>query len=430
MKISPARAAAFDILLRIETQSAFSSILLPQFEATLETRDRSLCHELVLGVLRRQICLDRVIGLLTKNKKLDLEVRIALRIALFQILHLDKVPDFSAVNESVALTIRAKKTSAKGLVNAVLRNAIRGIPEIVFVDDIDRVSTVTSHPRWLIEKWTNDLGASEAEQLANANNKPPAISFRSTVRGEGVDLSLLGTPSAIVDGAFTAGRMHKDLRSAFEQGLIYFQDEGSQLVAKDAEPKHDQRFLDACAAPGSKTTLVAKAIDTQCGLIVAGDLHSARIRSLVENCKNQGADFVRIGQYDAVYGLPFARNSFDVVLTDVPCSGTGTIRHNPEIRYTVQPDDLADLASKQLAVLENASYTVKPGCRLIYSTCSLEIEENERVVGSFLSRTQDFEIRPPQVPSKYITSGNFARTFPHRDKMDGFFIAELVRRPA
>jgi 16S rRNA (cytosine967-C5)-methyltransferase len=425
MKISPARTAAFDILLRIERDGAFSSILLPQYESELDPKDRALCHEIVLGVLRQQMYLDRVLETFVGDRKLDLEVRITLRIGLFQILYLDKIPAFSAVNESVNLVGRAKKSSAKGLVNATLRNAARSTPDIVYNDDIERISVETSHPRWLIDKWIGEFGPDDAEKIAESNNRPPTLVFRATMKTGNMDLSLLGRPLDIPGRSYVADAFMPTLREATANDQVYFQDAGSQMVAEAVSLEPGQRFLDVCASPGSKTTYVAAFFRPT--FIIAGDVSAARVRLLRENCVRQGADFVYVSRYDAAQSLPFAEESFDVVLVDAPCTGTGTIRHNPEIRYFLKPADFAELSLKQLAILTNASKVVRKSGRLIYSTCSLEFEENERVAERFAAENPEFSTVRPNVDQRFITKDGFARTFPHREGFDGFFIAEFRR---
>jgi 16S rRNA (cytosine967-C5)-methyltransferase len=332
MNISPARTAAFDILQKIEQEKAYSSVLLPIYEEKLANKDRALCHEITLGVLRRKLYLDRLIGEFV-DKKLDLPVRIALYIGLYQLLFLDRIPGYSAINESVNLVQRAKKTSAKGLVNAVLRKVSRDVPALKFSDEIERISVETSHPRWLIEKWISDLGIEDAESLAAANNDAGKLEFRTTSK---LDAGLTG---------------HEDLETLNRlagEGKIYFQDEGSQMVASVVDIARGQRFLDVCAAPGSKTTYIADRYhDREDTLFAAGDLHRHRLETLKASCINQGLDFVNIVQYDAGTALPFSDASFDSVLVDAPCSGTGTIRHNPEIRYLLEEKDLGELHDKQ-----------------------------------------------------------------------------------
>lgn len=430
MKISPARTAAYDILFRIENEKAFSSILLPIFEEELSDPDRSLCHELVLGTLRRQLYLDRVIDLFSNGKKLDIEVRLAIRIALYQILYLTKIPSYSAINESVNLVQRAKKTSAKGFVNAILRRASRETPELAFTDEIDRISIETSHPYWLIQKWVNALGMAEAEKFAAANNDIPAIAFR-LISPMSSDIQALldsSTPSDFVEGCYIAQRKEPLLWTLATSGDIYIQDESSQMIAQAVEPPPAGYFLDVCAAPGGKTGLVAKNNRENAKLVVAGDLHSSRVAILRENCRRQDVTFVNILQYDAERGLPFAEHSFDTVLVDAPCSGTGTIRSNPEIRYSLKPGDLPELSSKQLSILKNASKVVRPGGALIYSTCSVEKEEDEDVSLAFLNENSEFRAEVPSVAAVFLTKDGFVRTWPQRDNTDGFFAGVFRRR--
>ena len=428
MKISPARIAAFEILNKIEKEKAFSSALLPLYEENLESKDRALCHELTLGVLRKQIYLDKMIESFTNNKKLDLAVRIALRLGIYQLRFLDKIPDYSAINESVNLVQFAKKTSAKGFVNAVLRRVLREEVELKFADDIERVSVETSHPRWLIENWIKQFGFEETAKLAAANNETPQMVFRLTGKSDAQTLEILNkigleiVESEYVSGAFHVLKPNEILFAFAREGKIYFQEESSQLVGNFVNLQTGESFLDVCAAPGSKTTQIGFRF------LVAGDLYWHRIETLRKNCLKQDVRNVNILEYDALKTLPFAESGFDVVLVDAPCSGTGTIRHNPEIRYFLTEKDFAQLSAKQLKILHNASKVVKSGGRLLYSTCSLEKEENEAVCERFLNQTTSFDKVLPQLSERFLTEKGFARTFPNRDKMDGFFIAVFQKK--
>jgi 16S rRNA (cytosine967-C5)-methyltransferase len=439
-KVAPARVAAFEILSKIESEKAFSSALLPVYEAKLSAKDRALCHELTLGVLRRQIYLDRLIEKLTNKKieKFDLAVVLALRLGLYQLLFLEKIPNYSAINESVNLVQAAKKTSAKGLVNAVLRRVLREKVELDFIDKIEEIAIKNSHPRWLVEKWISEFGFAETEKLLGANNETPKLAFRFTGK-----ISLVGakaqkevlenlnvdfSESTYVSDCFIAEKINENLLEAVKNGEIYFQDEASQLVANLFEIKENEKFLDVCAAPGSKTTLIAERGMRNTESIFAGDYYQQRVGTLKENCFRQAVGFVRIIRYDAEKCLPFAEKEFDWILVDAPCSGTGTIRHNPEIRYFLSEKDFSELSEKQLRILKNASKLVKSSGRLIYSTCSLEQEENETVAAKFLFENQEFEKIQPSVHERFLTSDNFARTFPQKDKMDGFFIAAFAKK--
>ncbi len=428
-KISPARTAAFDVLRRIEKERAFSSVALPQAEEGLSEKDRALCHEITLGVLRKQFLLGRYISEFATGKRIDPEVRLALRMGLYQLLFLDRVPPYSVINESVNLVARAKKVSAKGFVNAILRQATRGIPELHFAGEADRVSTHTSHPRWLIAKWVEQFGESRAFAIAAANNAPPRITFR--VVDPAVESEMLKqvadiTSCEFTDGCYVSNSFGEELRRLAESGRIYLQDQASQLVAASIPVAAGESFLDICAAPGGKTTSIARRVPG--AVVVSGDIHLERVRQIRRTFQLQQCENVEVLQYDAEYALPFDEATFDVVLVDAPCTGTGTIRHNPEIALYLDEDVFTAISEKQLNILRNASKSVKPGGSLVYSTCSLEIDENEGVCGRFLDGNSDFEPVAVDLDRRFITDSGYARTFPDRDGMDGFFIAHFRRK--
>lgn len=428
MKISPARIAAFEILTKIEKEKAFSSVLLPLYEEKLEAKDRALCHALTLGILRKQIYLDRIIDAAANHKKIDSAVRIALRLGIYQLLFLDKIPDYSAISESVNLVQYAKKTSAKGFVNAILRRVSREQFEFNYADEVERVSVETSHPRWLIENWANQFGFASAENIARANNETPELVFRLTPKANEKTLEILtktGLEIGASDNVPNSYRVSKpnEILFAFAgEGKIYFQEESSQLVGQLVNIQKGEKFLDVCCAPGSKLSQIAGQSDGD-NFIVGGDLYDRRLRVTGEILAKTGVKNVNLLAYDALKPLPFENEIFDVVLIDAPCSGTGTIRHNPEIRYFLTENDFTELSAKQLKILNNASKVVKSGGMLVYSTCSIERAENETVCESFLNDTPDFEKIAPEVSQKFLTAESFARTFPDRDRMDGFFIA-------
>jgi len=429
MKLSPSRVAAFEILCRIDARHEFSSSLLNDSELKLSDKDSRLCHELVLGTLRRQILLDRYIDALTQSRKLDAEVRIILRLALHQLYFLDKIPDHAIVNEAVGLTGRARKSSARGLVNAVLRSAIRKKPEVVFEDDLERLSIETSHPKWLLEKWSCQFGFERARDLAIANNQEPKLYFRKTPVSINTSMPLVGKKFDRVRGCYIAEAISVELRRLVEDGMIYIQDAGSQLVANAIDIDSGERFLDVCASPGGKTMAVvtnALSNDQQNIGFFAGDISSRRIKILADTIARQQGNS-KIVQYDASVSMPFEESSFDHVLIDAPCTGTGTIRHNPEIRYFIQPSDFGRMQQTQIAILNNAADIVKKGGRLIYSTCSLEREENEDVCEHFMNERSNFRQLSPRIPERFVTKDGYGRTFPPHDDIDGFFIATFER---
>ena len=437
--VSPSRLTAFEILRRVG-EGAYASVLLASREDELSPPDRALCHELVMGVLRRQLWLDRLVEHYANRKVagLDESVRIILRIGLYQLRFLSRVPASAAVNESVKLVNFARLRSAGSFVNAVLRRATRepGIDPTSNIDDpLEQVSVATSHPQWLIERWTRVFGSAEAEALAQANNEAAPVAFRvvkSRAQETGVceALRVAGaqlTPSKVTPGAWRIDGAGSLLAELITAGKVYVQDEASQLVALQLDVKPGQRLLDLCAAPGSKTTQIAD-LSLDSAVIVAADLHEHRLRTLVSSADLQGLRSIRCVGLDGLQPLPFAEGSFDCVLVDAPCSGTGTLRRNPEIRWRISPADIEDLARRQKQLLFNAARVVRLGGRLVYSTCSVEPDENEDVVKTFLENNETFRLIELTVNDGLRTSLGKARTWPQRQGTDGFFVSAFERK--
>ena len=392
-----------------------------------------------MGVLRRQLWLDRLIDQFSKRAAADLDspVRLALRLGIYQLRFLSRVPASAAVNESVNLVHRARLRSAAGLVNAVLRRAARereADPTAGIDDPIELLSVRTSHPRWLIERWIGSFGFEETEEFANANNEVAPLAFR-VVRRQSSDAEILEilsnvgatiTPSAMTPGAYRISGGVQMVQSLAAAGKIYLQDEASQRVASALETISSDRILDLCAAPGSKTTQIADLVNDT-AITVAGDLYHHRLQTISSLAKQQDLSHVFPVQLDGLESLPFRNSSFQRVLVDAPCSGTGTLRRNPEIRYRISPADIQSLATRQKTVLSNAASVVAKEGRLVYSTCSVEHDENEDVVNSFLENQKDFSLVPLAGNDPIRTVDGTGRTWPHRDGTDGFFIAVLER---
>ena len=434
--VSPARLAAFEILHRV-AEGGYASVLLAARAEELEPRDRALCHEMVMGVLRFQLWLDRVIAHFGGRSvsQLDLPVALALRLGLYQLRFLARVPQSAAVNESVNLVHAARLRSAGSFVNAVLRRATREPsydPAAEIKDPLERMSVSTSHPLWLISRWDRLFGTRGAEALAIANNQPAPLAFRVVRQQEAEDvfqqLRESGAslePSQIADGAWRIKGGGEWVQRLARSGKIYFQDEASQLVAQIVAPNAGDTVLDVCAAPGSKAGQIAIRSDVR---VIAGDKHFHRIktvRSLFQSHQLANGSCLVL---DGESRLPFRESTFARVLVDAPCSGTGTLRHNPEIRWRISAPDIIQLAGRQRQILTNAALVVKPGGRLIYSTCSVEPEENEAVVKAFAEQRTDFELVQLKVNETLITSAGAARTWPQRDDSDGFFIAAFARK--
>ena len=425
-EVSPARLAAFNLLRQVEA-GAFSSVVLAAEEPKLQPSDRALCHELVLGVLRRQLFLDKIIEHSSKRRieSLDSAVRIALRIGLYQLRFLSRIPASAAVNESVSLVRVARLSSATAFVNAVLRRAIREEkydPAAEISDPIEWLAVDASHPVWLIERWVKAIGMEEAKEFAYGNNMVPLTVFRvvrmradqeevlSKLRAAGASLAR----SYLAEDAWRISQGTSMLRELSAAGQIYLQDEASQLVPQLLNVEPGERVLDLCAAPGGKTTLMADRAGDR-AMIIAADRSSSRMATVIATSSLHGLKSIKPVILDATEQLPFKAGAFDKVLVDAPCSGTGTLGRNPEIRWRLSAADISAFAEKQKKILERAAEAVKPGGRLVYSTCSVEPEENEEVIEEFLRRNDRFRIV------------DTVRTWPQRHGCDGFFMAVLQR---
>ena len=439
-RVSPARRAAYDVLRRVEESDAFASVLLASNEDELSREDRALSYEIVLGVLRHELWLDYLIEHYTGRKasKLDAPVRRSLRMGLYQLRFLSRIPPSAVVNESVNLAHRARVRSAAGLINASLRRAVREPeydPTARITDHLERIAVRHSHPLWLIKRWADWLGPEETERFAAANNVAPPVAFRVVRKHEekGRVLDELRAAGASVEaskvapGAWRISGASVMLRELAQRGRIYLQDEASQLVAHVLDAQAGERVLDVCAAPGSKTTHIATRTP-EISLIVAGDVHEHRLRTVVEAGARQGIETLRAVVHNAAASLPFAEASFDRVLVDAPCTGTGTLRRNPEIRWRITARDILELSALQLRLLSNAARMVRRGGRLVYSTCSVEREENEDVISSFLKQDARFKQLLWDVPASLQADGDVARIWPHKQGADGFFIAAFERQ--
>ncbi|MDT5062808.1 MAG: rRNA (cytosine967-C5)-methyltransferase [Acidobacteriota bacterium] len=439
--VSPARLAAFNILRRVEEEGAYASLLLAASEtAEMRADDRALCYELVLGTLRRQLWLDRLMEHYAgrNSASLDAPVRRALRLGLYQLRFLSRIPASAVVNESVNLAYVSRLRSAAAFINAVLRRATREPdydPAADVADPLERLSVETSHPAWLIERWVKAFGRDEAEAFARANNEAPPHALRIIARRASEEEVLselraaggVAEPSQVAPTAWRVQGAAAVLQRLALEGKIYLQDEASQLVAHVLDARAGERVLDVCAAPGSKTTHIA-ARTPDLSIIVAGDLHEHRARQILKAATRQGVEHLSVVVHDAENALPYAESSFDRVLVDAPCTGTGTLRHNPEIRWRISAQDILDLSRRQRGILAGVARMVRPLGRLVYSTCSVEPEENEEVVAHFLDENNTFKQVAVNTPPEISGEDGAARTWPHKSGADGFFIAAFERR--
>jgi 16S rRNA (cytosine967-C5)-methyltransferase len=449
MAVSPARTSAFDILLRVEQQTAYASELLHSSRyAELSPADHGLATELVMGVLRWRSLLDSQIATVSSQPvaKLDMEVLVTLRLAAYQLGWLDRVPARAAIHESVELVRRARKRSAVPFVNAVLRKLASAAPtddRIVFSSatsiaeaaSINDLAAKSAHPSWIIERWGKQFGLETARRICGCDQQIPATTIRmrdsraeEDLRIEGIELApgdFLASARRVVSGDVTRTQV-------FAASRVAIQDEASQLVA--ALVGRGKRILDGCAAPGGKTWSIA---DRNPGSMVAAvELHPHRAVLLGKRVPAPNVQVITSDLQELAILEPFDR-----VLLDVPCSGTGTIARNPEIKWRLSRQDLRDLAARQLALLQAAMKHVAPGGKLLYSTCSLEREEDEAVVEQSLGENSGFrlldcfaELERLRAEGEWISldiaqfvRGPYLRTIPGVQRCDGFFAAVMER---
>jgi len=457
MAASPARAVAFEILLRVEREESYAAELLHSARlAKLPSRDHGLATELVMGVLRWQSLLDRRLGAASSQQleRLDGEVLAALRLGAYQLQFLSRVPARAAIFESVELVKAARKRSAAPFVNAVLRKIAGAGAEDIFAEigkshDSMTLAQNAAHPPWLVARWSEHYGLEATRQICIQDQTVPGTTIHihddearvdqvnqisrtdAELAAAGVQLSpgrLLSAARRVLSGDVTGTR-------AYLEGRISIQDEASQLVALLVG--RGEEILDCCAAPGSKTALIARRNPRAKVLATELHLHRARLLQNLNRLPN-----VQVVAADARH-LPFSPSfTFDRILADVPCSGTGTLAGNPEIKWRLKVEDLHDLQLRQLAILKSALAQLAIGGRLVYSTCSLEHEENEAVVEAALEGTAEFKVADLKGELEQLRqcgemcwediasllAGPYLKTIPGVHPCDGFFAALIERR--
>jgi len=368
-----------------------------------------------------------------------------LRLGLYQILFLTRTPSSAAVNESVELAKRVRGKGGAGFVNAVLRSSIRQKDEILYPDTEQdpalHISVVQSHPPWLVQRWVKELDVEETLRICTYNNQISPLALRTnTLKINRADLieklrekELKPFPSTFSeDGILLQDPPPTSELPFLKEGLYIIQDEASQLITSVMDPRPGERILDACAAPGGKTTHMAQAMENR-GEIYALDLSKGKSDLIGEMCQRLGIGIIKTVKGDAATSLPISEGLvFDRVLADVPCSGFGTLRKNPDLKWRRGEKDIKRLSELQFSILGNVSAYVKEGGVLVYSTCTVFHEENEDVVERFLDKHREFELVPMDqlLPEKFhvfIRNGYF-RTFPPNNGMDGFFAARLAKR--
>ena len=441
--VTPARKAAFTVLMAVERGQVHSDDLLRgKAVDALSAPDRNLAMALVLGVLRWQIRLDHQLQVLLKrpNAKLDPEVRIALHLGAFQILQMDRIPAHAAIDESVELAKQAGHRFASGMVNAVLRK-LSSTSFDFSEENAAELALAQAHPAWMAERWAGFYGLEAARAICRNGQRQPTLTVRivsSAVEAEIVEAGVVLEASELLTAARTVVSGDVTATPTFLEGRVHLQDEGSQLAAEIAGK--GGAILDCCAAPGGKTLILAER-NPQAS-IVACESSAPRLEQLRKRVAGFGDRVVcRLADTTAL----IEESVFDLALADVPCSGTGTLGRNPEIRHRLHLEDLARQAERQRAILLAALRAVRPGGRVVYSTCSLEPEENEQVVGAVLKETPNargisLDSRIEVLRSEgiltsagaerlktSITPEGHLRLLPGAFQTDGFFIAAIER---
>ncbi|ACX64234.1 16S rRNA (cytosine(967)-C(5))-methyltransferase RsmB [Paenibacillus sp. Y412MC10] len=439
-----------NVLTQVEQEGAYSNLLLNSAlqKSSLAKSDAGLATELIYGTISRLNTLDYFLDKFVNKgvRKLQPWVRALLRISLYQIVYLDRIPDHAVVSEAVNLAKRRGHQGISGMVNGVLRNILRqketlAIPEDM--TDAQRISLLHSHPQWLVERWISQYGTEATEAICAANNEPPAVSVRvnTTMISRDDMLKLMGnhgldaSPSSVSPyGIVVKGAGNMALTDWYREGMISIQDESSMLVAEAVQPEPGMRVLDCCAAPGGKSAHMGELMNDE-GSIVANDIHAHKGKLISDQASRLGLDSISIVTGDALdLADRFEPASFDRILLDAPCSGLGVIRRKPDLKWGKSQEDIHEIAALQLRLLESVSTLLRPGGILVYSTCTIEPRENEGVVSAFLEGHSEFAIAEDglgalsRLGENSLARGGGIQILPQHYHSDGFYIARLGRR--
>ncbi len=438
------REYILNILVDIDKNNAYSNLTINKClkDSKLEAIDRRFVTEIVYGVLENKLYLDYIISLLStiKIKKLNTNVINILRMGLYQIIFLDKIPEFAAVNESVKLGKKYDFRSFK-FINGVLRSYIRKKDTIKIPsfenNPITHLSIKYSHPIWLIEKWVKEFGMEDTINLLKANNETPPLTARINtllINKENFKKELAKENIKVSEGKYIQEAVEisnvtniGDLTS-YKKGYFQIQDESSMFVAHVLDPKPGEYVLDVCSAPGGKATHIAQLMENS-GRILARDIHPHKLKLIENNVDRLKINIIETQCFNAKELDQNSIEKFDKVLVDAPCSGLGIIRRKPELKFSKKPDDIGEITALQLEILTNSSKYVKKGGFLVYSTCTITNEENSEVVEKFLKQNSEFEIiNAVEYLPKLNQQGPYIKTFPHINGIDGFFISKLRKK--
>ena len=430
------RESALEILEAIEKNQAYSNLLLNHViqRNSISGPDIGLLTEITYGTIQRKFTLDYFLKPFI-NKKIETWVQILLRLSLYQMVYLDKIPDRAVIYEAVEIAKKRGHRGISGMVNGILRAVQRkGLPSLEEIHNpIEKISIETSHPKWMVKRWAEQFGLEKTKEMCEANLLAPLQTARvnmtkasvekvkQMLEDEGYEIQY----SPLVPESLRSLKGNLAQSQAFKNGYITVQDESSMLVAYAMNLTKNLNILDCCAAPGGKTTHIAEKLNGT-GKVISLDLHEHKIKLISENADRLGLNNVETRAMDSrQVSENFKGESFDRVLVDAPCSGLGVLRKKPDIKYSKTLQDLQSLQTIQKSILIEASRLVKPGGLLVYSTCTVDKEENEGNVQEFLKETNDFEEYPIQLTEMIqpLVNNNRVQIFPQDFGGDGFFIS-------
>ena len=438
------REVALKTLYKIDKEDAYSNIALDETikenRNTLDDRDTGFISEIVYGVTSWKLTIDEIIKKYSKLKlkKISPWILNILRMGIYQIVFLDKVPKSAAVNESVNLSKRYGHKGSSNFVNAVLRKVVKKDYEAFFEieNPIERISKTTSMPVWIIEELLKENDIEKVEEICKTSNIKPKVAIRMNhlkTNKQELENLLKERNIPFHDGKFedflilekAKNIEHLDL---FKKGYFTIQDEGAGLIAKIVNPQPNEVILDACSSPGGKTTYMAELMEDK-GKILAWDLHPHRVKLVEENAKRLGIHIIKTECQDAMIFKEEYKEKFDKILLDVPCLGIGVLKRKPDIKWKRKPEDIEEITQIQQNILETCSKYLKPEGEMVYSTCSIFREENDKIIEKFLENNQNFaylEIKMSKIENK-IENMHKIKLY-QNNETDGFFICKLQKK--
>lgn len=441
------REIALNILIEVNEEGAFSNISISRnIKKEVSSLDEAFIRELVYGVIENRMYIDWIIRKFSKIRfnKISPNIREILRMGIYQILFMDKIPDSAAVNESVKLSKKRSHKGTYGFVNGILRNVSRKKNTIELPkkenDIIEYLSIKYSHPKWMIERWIEEFGEVFTESLCKSNNEKPKLNIRvNTLKISRSDLLEKLTEEGVTayesriadDGIIIEKPIRITETEEFKRGYFQIQDESSMLVAQIMRPEEGSLVVDVASAPGGKATHIAEKMNNR-GKIIARDVYDHKLKLIKENATRLGINIISVENFNALNIDESLIENADYCLVDAPCSGLGLIRRKPDIKWKKNKDDIKEITSLQYEILENASKYLKNQGILIYSTCTIERDENINLIRRFLNNNQEFKLSGfknliPQIENLSSAKDGYIELFPNIHRTDGFFIAKLVK---